>query len=70
MTDSRIGFWVVVMIAALVVVWLTSAQTFRGCITGMLTDESKAVLAGATVTLNNVGLACLAMLGSAHEEDL
>ena len=47
MTNSRIGFRVVVMSAALVDVWLTSAQTFRGCITGMVTDESKAVVAGA-----------------------
>jgi hypothetical protein len=70
MTNSSIGFRVVVMSAALVVVWLTSAQTFRGRITGIVTDESKAVVAGANVTLTNVGFACLPMLGSAHEEEL
>jgi len=70
MRNSRIGFRVVVVIAALVVVWLTSAQTFRGRITGIVTDESKAVVAGANVTLTNVGFACLPMLGSAHEEEL
>ena len=70
MRNGWIGFRVVVMIAALVVVWLTSAQTFRGRITGILTDESKALIAGADVTWTNVGFACLPMLGSAHEEEL
>jgi ABC-type Mn2+/Zn2+ transport system permease subunit len=70
MRNSRIGFRVVVVMATLVVVWLTSAQTFRGRITGIVTDESKAVVAGANVRLTNVGFACLAMLGSAHEEKL
>ena len=70
MTNSRIGFRAVAMIAALVFVSLTSAQTFRGRITGIVTDESKAVVAGANVTLTNVGFACLALLGSAHEEEL
>ena len=70
MRNSWIGFRVVVMIAALVVVWLTSAQTFRGRITGIVTDESKAVVAGANVTLTNVGFTCLTMLGSAHKEEL
>ena len=67
---NRIAFRVVVMIAALVVVCLTSAQTFRGRINGILTDESKAVVAGANVTLTTVGFACLVMPGSAHEEVL
>ena len=67
---NRIGFRVVVMIAALVVVCLTSAQTFRGRITGIRTDESKAVVVGANVTLTNVGFAWRPMLGSAHEEKL
>ena len=58
------------MIAALVFVSLTSAQPFRGRITGIATDESTAVVAGANVTLANVGFACLAMLGSDHEEEL
>ena len=70
MSNSRIGFRVVALMATLVVVWLMSAQTFRGCITGIVSDESKAVVAGANVRLTNVGFACLAMLGSAHEEKL
>jgi hypothetical protein len=69
MRDGRIGFRVVVMIAALVV-WLTSAHTFRGRLTGIVTDEWKAVAAGANVTSTNVGFACLTVLGSAHEEEL
>ena len=70
MRNSRIGFRVVVVMATLVVVWLASEQTLRGRITGIITDGSGAVVAGANVTLTNVGFACLAMLGSADEEKL
>ena len=45
-------------------------QTFRDRIAGLLTDELKAVVTGATVTLTNVGFACLAMLGTTHKEKL
>ncbi len=65
MRNRWIGFRVVVMIAALEVVWPTSAQAFRGRITGIVTD-----VAGANVTLTSVGFACLPMLGSVHEEEL
>jgi hypothetical protein len=44
------------------------AQTFRDRIAGLLTDELKVVIAGANVTLTNVGFACLAMLGTTHKE--
>jgi hypothetical protein len=46
------------------------AQTFQDRIAGLLADESKAVVAGANVTLTNVGFACLAMLGTTHKEKL
>ena len=71
MSKQRIGMQIV--LALVLVVLLTSlapAQTFRGRITGIVTDESKGVAAGAKVTLTNVGFACLAMLGSADEEKL
>jgi len=70
MRNSWIGFRVVVTIAALAVVWLTSPQPFRGHITGILTDESKGVVASANLALTNVGFACRATQGSAHEEEL
>lgn len=70
MTNSRMGFSFIVVSGALVVVWLTSAQTFRGRITGIVMNESKARVACANVALTNVGFSCLAMLGSAHEEEL
>jgi hypothetical protein len=46
------------------------AQMFRDRIAGLLTDELKAVVAGANVTFTNVGFACLAMLGTTHKEKL
>ncbi len=45
------------------------AQMFRGRISGILTAEFKAAFAGANVTLPNVSLAYLAMLGSADEDE-
>ncbi len=46
------------------------AQAIQDRIAGLLTDDLKAVVAGANVTLTNVGFACLAMLGTTHKEKL
>jgi hypothetical protein len=48
----------------------TSAQTYRGRLTGTLAGQSEAVVAGRNVNLTNLDLACLAMRGSTHEEEL
>src|SRR5579885_3308613 len=45
-------------------------QTLRSRVTGVFTDESKAVIAGASVTFTNADFDRPAMLGSAHEEEL
>ncbi len=70
MRNIRTGSRAVVPMATLVVVWLTSAEIFRGRVTGIVTDESKTAAAGANVRLTNVGSACPARRGSAHEEKL
>ena len=46
------------------------AQMFQYPIAGLRADESKAVVAGANVTLTNLGVACLAMLGTTDKEKL
>lgn len=69
MRNIRIGRRVVVM-AILALLWPTSAPTFRRHITSVVSDESKAVVAGANVRLINAGFTGLAVLGSAHEEKL
>ena len=58
------------VLAVLLVSSAAAAQTFRGRVTEIVKDESMAVVAGATVTLTNVGFACPATLGLPHEEEL
>ncbi len=63
MRNGWIGFGVAVVIAA-------PAHTFPVRPPAILTHASPAVIAGANVTWTNVGFACLAVLGSAHQEEL
>jgi hypothetical protein len=53
MTKTTLSFYVCVLLA----LWgtLSQAQDYRGRIQGTITDSSGGVIAGATVTLTNVG---------------
>jgi hypothetical protein len=54
MKKCRLGIVLLVVVAALVAVQATSAQETRGKITGRVTDTSKAVIPGATITVTDV----------------